>query len=213
MSSGRGTLEVLEGGRASGFLPREVEEKTEGENALAPRLSDSPFMQFLLILVLLFRVDRDLREEVVGRSDVAKTLFERRESIRHCREGEEGEEGQTTMASFNPLRVNSSRSMIRSSRSFGVFVKALTRAIPAVLHSQIPASSTSPSSRPSLVSSSECSGSLMLSTRNSKRNFSLWAIRASEKAERTREWPSSDERTQMAARTSATRARSFEEGM
>lgn len=49
----------------------------------------------------------------------------------------------------------------------------------------------------------------MLPIKESKRDFSSKAMRASEKAERTAWWPSATERTHNAASTSATRALSL----
>lgn len=87
---------------------------------------------------------------------------------------------------------------------------ALIRAIAAVLYSHKLASWTAPTeSDSSGTSSDRCSGSFRVSTRYSNRNFSSCATRKSDRAARTTRWPSLKERTQIAARTSATRARSL----
>lgn len=76
------------------------------------------------------------------------------------------------MTSFNPRRLNSSRSRIRSSSDSGQFVKALMSAIDAVLASQAPSSSLAYPASLTTSSSSVISGKRIDAMSSWKRNAS-----------------------------------------
>ena len=90
-------------------------------------------MQLLLVFLTLLGVDGKLGEQVLGRIDVSQAL----DAGLSSRTSRARMKARTAIASLRPRRLNSSLSIIRSSRSSGLLAIALTSDIAAVRYSQI----------------------------------------------------------------------------